>query len=78
MQIMSIFWGEVIDTVILLFWGRHLCRCSLKKSLGYHSVWLALQIAWGLDVAVAIYAVGGISGARLNPSVTLEFALIVK
>ncbi|WP_337970582.1 MIP/aquaporin family protein, partial [Virgibacillus salexigens] len=35
-----------------------------------------ISFAWGLGVAMGVYAVGSITGAHLNPAVTLGFASI--
>lgn len=74
---MTAFWGEVVGTAILLFLGGSMCAgASLKKSFGQNAGWMAINFAWGMSVAIAIYAVGKISGAHFNPVVTLSFALI--
>ncbi|WP_231136395.1 aquaporin [Acidianus ambivalens] len=34
-----------------------------------------IMISWGFRIVLAIYAVGPISGAHINPNVTLAFAV---
>lgn len=37
--------------------------------------WLIINWGWGLAVAFGVYVAGGVTGAHLNPAVTLAFAL---
>jgi glycerol uptake facilitator protein len=73
---MSPFMGEVIGTMIMIIFGAGIgAGSSLKKSYSNSAGWIVITIAWGLAVTMAIYAVGSISGAHLNPAVTLALAI---
>jgi len=72
---MSIYVAEFLGTFLLiLFGGGVVAGVLLKDSKSENSGWNTIVIAWGITVAFSIYAVGGISGAHINPAVTLGFA----
>lgn len=74
---MNIYVAEFIGTMILItFGGGIVAGSSLKNSNAENAGWLTICIAWGLGVTFAIYAVGDISGAHINPAVTLGFAIV--
>ncbi|MCP2035472.1 glycerol uptake facilitator protein [Planomicrobium sp. HSC-17F08] len=74
---MSEFLAEVVGTMILIiFGGGVVAGVVLKDSKAENSGWIVVTIAWGLAVTMGVYAVGSISGAHLNPAVTLGFASI--
>lgn len=76
---MSAYLGELIGTMILIiFGGGVVAGVVLKKSKSESAGWIVITLGWGLGVATAIYAVGGISGAHLNPAVTIGLALVGK
>ena len=74
---MSTFTAELVGTMLLiLFGGGVVAGVSLHKSKALNGGWVVITFAWGLGVAMAAYAVGGISGAHLNPALTIAFAAI--
>jgi len=74
---MSAFFGELIGTMILVTLGCGVVAgVVLKKTKSHDSGWIVITAGFGLAVAVAVYAVGGISGAHINPAVTVGLAVI--
>ncbi|GGA91955.1 MIP/aquaporin family protein [Ornithinibacillus halotolerans] len=74
---MSEFTAELIGTMILIIFGGGVVATNiLNKSKGNGGGWVLITIGWGLAVALAVYAVGSVSGAHVNPAVTLAFAAI--
>ncbi|WP_322907717.1 MIP/aquaporin family protein [Paenibacillus campi] len=72
---MSPFLAELVGTMILIALGGGVCAgVSLRKTFSESSGWMVIGAGWGLAVAMAVYAVGSISGAHLNPAVTLALA----
>jgi len=76
---MSPVLAELIGTMILIILGDGVvANVLLNKSKGHNSGWIVITAGWGLGVAVAVYCVRSISGAHLNPAVTLGLAVIGK
>ena len=74
---MTNFLGELVGTMLLVLLGNGVVAgVLLKNSKAESSGWIVITIAWGLAVAFAVYAVGGISGAHINPAVTIGLAAV--
>ncbi len=73
---MNSYMAEFFGTMLLIILGEGVVAgVVLKGTKSENAGWLTIVIGWGLGVSLAIYAVGGISGAHLNPALTLAFAL---
>lgn len=73
---MAMYLAEFFGTVILVLLGDGVCaNTSLNKSNGEGSGWIVITTAWGLAVAIAAYVTGWVSGAHLNPAVTIGLAV---
>ncbi len=84
---MAPFVAEILGTMILVILGDGVvANILLSESKGHGlsggwpsgSGWIVITTGWGLAVAMAVYAVGWISGAHINPAVTIGLAVIGK
>ena len=76
MNDMSMYIGEFVGTALLLLFGNGVnMTCSLKHSYGKGAGWIVTTVGWGFAVMISAYAVGWISGAHLNPALTLALAI---
>ncbi len=74
---MSPFTAEIVGTALLVLLGDGVvANVLLKNSKGNGSGWIVITAGWGFAVMGAAYAVGAISGAHLNPAVTIGLAAI--
>ena len=69
--------GEVFGTFILILLGDGVvAEVGLAPRLGAAAYnWNTIVIGWAFAVIVAVYVSAGVSGAHLNPAVTLALAL---
>lgn len=78
-QGMSPFLGEVIGTMLLILLGDGVvANVVLGKTKGNSSGWIVIATAWALAVFVGAYSVAAISGAHLNPAVTIGLVVAGK
>ncbi len=69
------FVAEIIGTMILIILGDGVvANVVLSKNKSEGSGWIVITTGWGLAVAMAVYAVGWVSGAHINPAVTIGLA----
>jgi glycerol uptake facilitator protein len=69
--------GEVFGTFVLILLGDGVvANVGLAPRLaGTAYNWNTITIGWAFAVIVAVYISGGVSGAHLNPAVTLALAV---
>lgn len=73
---MSPYLAEFLGTLLLTLLGNGVVAgVLLRDSKAENAGWLTIVFGWGLAVTLAIYAVGRISGAHINPAVTLALFL---
>src|SRR5512139_1060138 len=65
--------AEFLGTFLILVFGTASVAQKLLSGGDLGSA-LSIHLSWGLGVTFGIYASAGVSGAHLNPAVTLAFA----
>jgi len=76
---MNSFTAELVGTMLMILLGDGVVAAVvLNKTKAQNSGWMVITTGWALAVAMGVYAVGRISGAHLNPAITLGLAAIGK
>jgi glycerol uptake facilitator protein len=74
---MSPILAELFGTAILILLGDGVvANVVLARTKGNNSGWIVITSGWALAVTIAVYCVNAISGAHLNPAVTIALASI--
>ena len=67
---------EFLGTLVLVLFGDGVCAAtSLNKSKAKGGGWVVIAMGWGLAVMMGVLIAGPVSGAHLNPAVTLGLAV---
>ena len=70
---MKKYWAELFGTYILVFVGTG--AIMINEITGGQVSHLGVGLCFGLVVMAMIYTIGDISGAHINPAVTIAFAV---
>jgi MIP family channel proteins len=73
-SVMRELMAEFLGTFVLIAFG---CGSVAQVLLSDHKngEYLSINIGWGLGVVLGVYVAAGVSGAHLNPAVTLALAV---
>jgi len=67
--------GEFLGTFILVLLGNGVvANVNLKNTIGEGSGWIVITTGWALAVFTAVFITSDMSGAHLNPAVTIGLA----
>ena len=76
---MTPFIAELTGSALLIILGDGVvANVILNKTKGNNGGLISITMGWGMAVFVAVYATASISGAHLNPAVTIALATIGK
>ena len=68
--------AEFIGTALLIILGNGVvANVLLNRSKGQNGGWIVITAGWALAVFVAVFSVARVSGAHLNPAVSVAMAL---
>ncbi|MDC7715516.1 aquaporin family protein [Vogesella sp. LYT5W] len=76
---MNPLFGEFIGTALLVLLGNGVvANVILKGTKGHNSGLIVIAFGWAMAVFVGVFSVAAISGAHLNPAVTVGLAVAGK
>jgi glycerol uptake facilitator protein len=75
-KLMTPLIGEIVGTMFLIILGDGVvANVLLNKSKGQNAGWIVITAGWGFAVFVAVATVARVSGAHINPAVTIALAV---
>jgi len=76
---MNVFFAEFFGTAMILVFGSGVVsNVLLNKTKGNNSGWIVISFGWAIGVFTGVLIAAPISGAHLNPAVTLALVLADK
>lgn len=76
---MTPFVAELLGTALIIIFGDGVvANVLLKNSKGNNGGWIVITFGWAMAVFIGVYASAAVSGAHLNPAVTLALAYLGK
>jgi MIP family channel proteins len=66
--------AEFLGTLVLIAFGAGVVA-QVVLSAGANGSYLAINLGWGIAVMLGVLVAGGVSGAHLNPAVTVALAV---
>ena len=76
---MNAFFAEFFGTaIIIVFGGGVVANVLLKQTKGNNSGWIVITFGWAVGVFTGVLIAAPVSGAHLNPAVTLALAMAHK
>ena len=76
---MNVFFAEFFGTaMIIVFGGGVVANVLLSKTKGNNSGWIVITSGWAVGVFTGVLIAAPVSGAHLNPAVTLALVIAGK
>ncbi len=76
---MNPFCGEILGTALLVLFGDGtVANVVLARSKAQNAGWIVVVTGWAMGVYIGAFTVASISGAHLNPAVSLGLAIAGK
>src|SRR4249919_1118185 len=74
---MNVFTAEIIGTFILILLGDGVvANVVLNKTKGNNGGWIVITFGWAIAVFTGVFVAAKVSGAHLNPAVSLALAYL--
>lgn len=72
---MQELFGEFLGTFILMLLGNGVvANVNLEKTFSRGAGWIVITAGWAMAVFIAVFATADLSGAHINPAVTIGLA----